>query len=317
MYSTLYEEKNLKDVTNLFELVYNKKVKAEFWKWRLEKFGNPIRILFWEKEKLIGHYYLHPIKTKIDNHEELCLQSMSIAIHPDFQGKGIVLFMAKEAYSEARKQNYKFLFGYPNQKSFKIHQHLGWTIEKIPEFSKNISKKKYEKHQEFQINEITKVDERIDKIWNFSNKSFQYMIKRDKETLNWRYIQQPVNVFSNSPDYFYKMYLVEKEDTPIAYFVLKIFGTEKCHIVDFFGELNEDIFKSITNFAEKIAYSLNLKQITFWTNRKELEKISINLGFYKNESEAYWGCLRLDEKFDKQIEDKNNWFITMNDSDIF
>ena len=85
-----YEEGDKEKVIDLYEKIYDLGFTNEFWDWRFNKFGKPIRYLMWDNDKLVGHYVLHPIPMKLENELTLGLQSMSILTHRLYQNKGII-----------------------------------------------------------------------------------------------------------------------------------------------------------------------------------------------------------------------------------
>lgn len=321
-----FHEEEKEEAFELFEKVFNRKITEEFWNWRFnnKEFGESIRYLMWEDQKLIGNYVVHPIPLKIHNDVEKVLFSLNVMTHPNHRGKGIFIKLAQVIYQRAIKSKYKLAIGFPNQSSYKIHfNKIGWiNFGKLPEFYKNIESPIMNiQINKFEIKQINEFDTRIDKIWFLHKNDFKYLIPRTKDYLNWRFTNHPKYQFEGYPPTEYFCFIIEENDEPMAYFVLKKFGTDICHIVDYFGFLNKEIMEEMISFGIAFFKEKKMRRLSLWVPFSLKNKDTINVlekfGFKQKFSEAYFGIRLFGDTLDKSVTDKKQWFITMSDSDVF
>ncbi len=313
-----YENKYEKEVLDLFETVFSRKISKDYWSWRLNKYGNPIRYIMIDKEKVIGHYVVHPIPLEIFGRKTKALFSMSVMTHPEFRGKGVFSSLATEVYKKAISLGYRIVFGFPNINSASIHfNKLGWKNHgKITEYLRNTQTENVRKIG-YDIVEIKPDDQRIEQIWNENKKKYPIIVPRTSEYIKWRYFSQSNQISTNNSNLFYRLFIVKKNNIPKAYFILKYFNSEKAHIVDLFGDINGEVLYSIINHALEFSRELKTKYLSFWPGRindREMQNICNDLGFVKCESTAYFGTKNL---FQNKGVNSNDWHLTMSDSDIF
>lgn len=325
LHFTRYEDKNESVVFDLFEQVFGRKMTPEFWNWRYKNhFGDPIRYLMWEEEQLIGHYVVHPIPFKLGNNVENVLFSMAVMTHSGYRGRGIFPKLGELVYKDAKQLGYKMAIGFPNRNSYRIHfEKMGWTsFGQITEFEMKLSydSKGKDGPANYTINKVKRFDDQIDMIWNANRNKFSFMFPRDKVFLNWRYDDHPVECFTGSHPYIYHKFILSLNDRPTAYFVLKQFGEEKGHIVDFFGEINEKTMNVIIDYSISFFRDRKLPALSFWSSRSEdvrLSRMYESLGFVKHSSDAYFGIKILGSNLPESITDFTQWFVRMGDSDVY
>lgn len=127
-----YKEKILK----LFHQCFQRRLAPEIWDWAYIKnpLGNPIVCLSMDKEfNIVGHYAIIPFQLVDNNNKPIKAGlSMTTMVHPDFRiSDESIVVLANSVYEEARKQNYDFIFGFPNQTSSPVFRILlGWDIDK-------------------------------------------------------------------------------------------------------------------------------------------------------------------------------------------
>lgn len=324
MHFSIFENKDKKDVMDLFKKVFKKKITEEFWQWRYGIFGDPIAGLLWDEDKLVGHYLLNPIPMKINDKVENALLAMSVMIDPDYRGNGIYFGpLAKFTYDYASKKEYHLIFAFPNEKSYKIHfGPLGWKgFGRIVEYKKQIKKiPPFEEFLEYAVEPLKFFNDETDKIWNKYQNDYNIITPRTSDFLNWRFLKHPKFPYENYQSYDYFPYIVKKNLEPVAYFVIKKFGQEKCHIVDYFGLLNKEVMKIILYTGESICVENNINFLSFWMNsekiRTECGTIITKNGYQEDNSHCFFGCKQLNV-FNSLSEQKQNWFMTMADSDVF
>lgn len=318
-----YREDDFESVLKLFRNVFNKKITKEYWNWRYEVFGKPIRFVATDKRKIVGFYIVHPIPIKINDIISKAIFSMTVMTDPRFRGKGIFPKLAELIYQHAINEGYKLAIGFPNINSSKIHfEKLGWqNFGKMEEFEKIITSRIFQsKYDEYQIEKLDEINEEIDKIWNENKNEFKFIIPRDTKYIKWRYVTHPLEKYQDYPNFKYEIFIIKKNKQSIAYFILKKFGNEKIHLIDFFGKLNEEVFRIILNHAELFCKKNKISKLTFWCNfsiNTKFKNILNKLDFVSKPSDVYFGVKILNFEFQSELLDKTNWFITMGDSDVF
>ena len=324
MHFSIFENKDKKDVIDLFKKVFKKKITEEFWQWRYGIFGEPIAGLLWDENKLVGHYLLSPIPMKINDKVENALLAMSVMIDPDYQGNGVYLGpLAKFTYDYASKKGYHLIFAFPNEKSHKIYfGPLGWNnLGQITEYKKQIKKFQiFNNFSEYTVEQLNFFNNEIDTIWDTYKNNYDVVTPRTSNFLNWRFLKHPKVPYENYLSYDYFPYIIKKNQEPVAYFVVKKFGQEKCHIVDYFGLLNQEVIKIILFTGESICIENNIDFLSFWINSKKNRSkygmfITTN-GYMEENSHCFFGCKQLNQ-LHLSSEQNENWFVTMADSDVF
>ena len=319
-----FNQNHERKVENLFETVFQRKPLSNFFKWRCYNFGEPIRYVMKHDEKIVGHYVLHQIPFKMNNTTENILFSMTSMTHPDFRNKGVYKQLANYVYQIAYDKNFKFAIGFSNFISYKIHfEKLDWINlgRPIEYYKKCQLKNSRNKQSQYHISPIIIFDEKIDDIWNKHKEDFDFLIPRTSNYLKWRFNKQPKPRFSDYPSENYFPFLVKNKNEPIAYFILKQFGNEKVHIVDFFGNLNKSVLKVIFDFAENFCIKIGVLNISFWCSldieSNKLQDTIKQFNFHKRNAESFFGIRIFNKKFNYDRIRKKNWFITMSDSDVF
>ena len=309
---------------DLFQKVFKKKISEEFWKWRYGVFGKPIAGLLWDEKKLVGHYMLSPIPMKIDEHIENALLAMSVMIDPDYQGKGIYFGpLAKFTYDAAIKEGYNLIFAFPNEKSYKIHfGPLGWNdFGRVREYKKQITtENSFTASSEYHVESLKKFGKETNEIWNKHKNEYSVITPRTSDFLNWRFFTHPKFPYENYHSYDYFSFIIKKNMEPVAYFVIKKFGQEKCHVVDYFGLLNKEVISTILFTGESICIKNDIQFLSFWENsekiREDFQTITMKNGYLEDKSHCFFGCKQLNTP-NSLCEQKQNWFVTMADSDVF
>ena len=320
MHTSIYTENDKEKVFNLYYEVYDLQITDEWWNWRFNKFGKPIRYLMWDNDKLVGHYVLHPIPMKLENELTFGLQSMSILTHRLYQNKGIIFStLAKLAYEEALKQNYKVLFGFPNELSYRFcFEHLDWIkFSNILEFHRNLEQSKPSFSSKLSIESCSDFGN-IEILWEKFSQNYLYCVSRTSSFLKWRFLEHPKTPFLNRSSFQYFPFLIKENNEPKLFFVLKIYG-DKGHIVDYFGDLNPETIETMLTYSTDFCIKNKLLSLNFWSNLSDnftLCDIAKKLGFAVKTPSSYFGIFPLSNATNNIINQKN-WFVTMSDSDNF
>jgi len=316
-----YQKGDEFQILNLFEKVFSRKISIDFWKWRFieNPFGEGIIKLLFDRDLLVGHYVVIPMVMKIKNNLHRAVFAMTVMTHPDYRGQGIFTHLAKETYKEASKKGFDLVYGFPNKNVYQGYiGRLEWMIFGKMTMLYNKLRKDYSDCF-FKNNDIQKVkifDDSVDLLWNKIKENYQVIIPRTKTFLNWRFIK--------NPDVNYEIYSVKDGKEMLGYVVLKKYkknNEEIGHIVDILAADN-DIVEILLSISYNYFLENNIHNISCWMQSSYFyNEILEKEGFLRNypEVETYFGVkiLNINSGSLKEVENFNNWYLTMGDSDVF
>ena len=98
-------------------------LKNWFWKY---KGSNPFgKALVWVAEdnnKIVATFSLIPLNYHVNKKVILGACSIAMIVHPNYQNKGLIKFVADKLFNDAKLNNIKFIYGYPNKNAYQIHK---------------------------------------------------------------------------------------------------------------------------------------------------------------------------------------------------
>jgi hypothetical protein len=223
------------------------------WQYNKNPFGMPYYSLAFDKDMIVGQYIVIPMKYRLSGSVINGSLSLNTLTHPNYQGKGLFIKMAKKTYDLCKDKNVLFTVGFPNPLSFggfvkKLDfENLGYCNIKICVLRPlkvlfNQFKKKKDKHGgDIKINLKIKSQKSIDisnlnnsdsslytEFWNsISSQSNLYTIDKTWEYINWRYFEIP-----NRKYYVTKTMSNGKITSICAFRVEKVLGTNTAIIMD-------------------------------------------------------------------------------------
>ena len=344
-----YEEGNLSEMISITKQNYGEiEISDEkFLQWQY--FKNPvgdalIKLAKSENNEIVGQYIIIPMKIKVDKEIIKGTLSLNTLTRKDYRGKGIFTGLAESAYKQCKEDGLDFTYGFPNQNSY-----LGF-VKKLrfsdlgsiplmlyPLNIENLILKKFNSrflaalakpfkcmfnfelkdYNDIKIEQIYD-NEIFDTFWQEVKDKYRIIGVRDSKYINWRY--------RDVPDREYNIIGAYKEDKLVAYSVLRyseILNFKCGMIVDFIvkeGEilagiqlLKEAILKFKNNGMELVGCLMRenaeeykiLKKSKFIKCPKFLEPQPFKI-IYRN---------HLNDKR-KELEDIDNWFLTMGDYDV-
>lgn len=324
-----YQQGDEYRILGLFGKAFRKPLDILFWRWRYldNPYGQGIIRLMFDEEELVGHYAVIPIPLMVDGEIIRAALSMTTMTHPDYGKQGIFTTLAPEVYSECKRNGIKMVIGFANINSYHgLTNRLGWTgfgqvtYREIKSLE-NISEKN---HMGYSCKEIKDLGSEIDDLWERQRSEYSVIIPRDSKYLCWRYVNNPTEEYTimGARDSYNKLQ---------GYIVLKKYLSQKGtigHIVDLLGSNNEATIESLLNAAIKYFRDNRVKTVTIWSYlsrpiRCTLEQLGFIekkwVGFDLNEWPTYFGIKSLEPegKWLTSVGNKDNWYITMGDSDVF
>ena len=304
-------------IFELFELAFSKKISFEYWNWRFIKnpISNPMIKLMWDNDLLVGHYAVSPYMLKYFDETILTALSMTTMTHPNYAGKGIFGTLAENLYGEfSTSENLKAVWGFPNNNShYGFIKNLNWkNLELFPSFSlatnkfKHTNNSLFSSFKNFNIKHINAIE--------LVNKNYSVYSKRSLEYLNWRYSQNPINMY----DYF------EYSQNDISYFIItKKFDSfsdpklQEIDILELFIPNNFEILHTCISNILDFYEDKSISKINSWLPLNDLKHILFEkAGFIQTTPITYSGIVVLDDNYSK-LAVQQNWFISMGDSDIY
>lgn len=290
--------------------------------------------------KTAAIYAVAPVPFKIGARKVIGTQSLDTITDVDYRGQGLFINLAKNVYKKSAEDGVSLVYGFPNGNS--IHgfvKKLDWTVlDPVPflikplrssyftkkikplkwmpniglSFSKLVNKKK------FILVEERSFPEEVNELWQNFSKNILVAIDRNKDYLNWRYIQKPnedykiVHCYDKNKNYkgLIVFTVKEKHDGKIGYIMELIYDLNSKET----GELllkyaNYNIRKQkadcIISWCMEHSPGYSLYKKEFYVNMPE--KI--------RPIELHFGVRSFSEEFKPILANRKNWFISYSDSD--
>lgn len=179
---------------------------------------------------------------------------------------------------------------------------------------KGVSQRKHSLQVNYSFREINKFDKTIDILWQNLKNKFPFIAQRDKNYLNWRYIECP------SKKYY--CYLGKRDSKLIGYLVTKIEEDEGLmygYIVEIFTDpQNNKVIKAFISQAEEFLRQKGVDLIVTAFSHYKFKQALIEEGFFQANKidffifPQYFKNKRLLKNL---LEYRNEWFITRGDMD--
>ncbi len=119
-------------IFELFKNSFNDTIDEQLWQWAYidNPNGEPIVSLYFDEDKLVGHYAVIPIGFIYDQKPIKTVLSMTTMVDVSYRKYGIFVAQAEEVYEKANALGYKLVCGFPNKKSAPgFKKRLYWTLE--------------------------------------------------------------------------------------------------------------------------------------------------------------------------------------------
>jgi len=352
----LYGEGDEDHICELHRLVFGKELGAERWHWQFrDNHTGVITITLAEGEnrELVGQCALRPVRMKIG--EKICLgaQSLDAMVHPDYRRQGIFTKIAAYGYRVAKDQGIPLIYGFPNRNSHYVLTHRLKRVDlwdSPPVFvkildAKNVMSKRIRNRfllsiaaplgkaalelfyafrrgtlpTDCRLEKVSRFDDCMDDLWEKALTPFSILVVRNKEYLNWRYVENPTEE--------YVLFVAKRYNEVVGYIILKCeekFGLKIGFIVDMLTAPDESdvsrglISEAIEYFRKQhmdIASCLMLKHVPYARSLKDNGFVIAPEKLFPQE--LHLSVRRMsDEYSDQFITDSRNWFVTWGDHDV-
>lgn len=157
-------------IFDLFEDSFGHSIDEKLWEWAYmnNPNGNPIVSLYFDEDKLAGHYAVIPMSFMHKQESLSGTLSMTTMVDVAYRKYGIFVEQANEVFEKASELGYKFVCGFPNRKSAPgFKKRLDWILEE----DLYIAKFTYDELQKIEMNTYTNPI-------SFNN--------QDNENIQWR-----------------------------------------------------------------------------------------------------------------------------------
>ena len=75
-----------------------------------------------EKKEIVATFSIIPLNYKINGETVKGSCSIAMIVHPSYQNKGLIKFVADKLFEDAKLNKIKFIYGYPNENAYQIHK---------------------------------------------------------------------------------------------------------------------------------------------------------------------------------------------------
>ena len=359
-----YEKGDENGIFELMKVVpeYPEKEKEKWMRWWNWKYmDNPAGVSgIWVADhdgKIVGSRSTILVKMKISGEPVMGSQNTDLLTHPDYRRQGIFSALEKKSFSQLKADGICITYSFPGPMSYPGYMKSGSFFDThalktmIRPFNlENILKRRIENKfllkiytvmgylfintfyrakktpevDDLTITKISSFDDRINDFWKKTSNDYEIIVVRDKEYLNWRYV--------NIPDVVYTIYLAEEGEEICGYMVLKCVKEESLasgYIIDIIAPLDRPeiihslLSKAIKYFEEERVDVIFCKMIA--------DKIFYNI-FRKNGFISTHFISFISKRFrigskhivrinsskisETYLKNAKNWFVQLGDSDF-
>lgn len=286
------------------------------WQWKYKGPNPSGKSLVWvaeENKKVVATFSIIPINYYIKKTHIKGSHSIAMIVHPKWQNKGLIKFVADKLFLSAKKNNIKFIYGYPNSNAYEIHKNFFQyqDISKQQIFFSKLKKNYNLNNYNFKEKKVIRFSSEVDYLWNKIKNQQVACVERTKKFLNWRY--------ANRPDVTYFLFKYYLNNEIIAYSVLKKYKEKNIirgHIIDiFYDKTIENLFDFVIKKNCNFLYMKKCHEVELWLQGDSfgIDVLKKNNFRVKSKRPLIAKNIALDENFFK-ILNKNNWYFTMGDT---
>jgi predicted N-acetyltransferase YhbS len=206
--------------------------KKDYWLWKYTENPNTdsIVIVGVQGEEIVGCSHAIPVPVKIGDEIQVCYYGSDVAVHPEHRKKGLRNMMKEKKFSVATSRGGHYFFATSGNpilvKSYKRNDYLfpvklvnmvyiediDLQLEKIPMKPSFLYKSGFHllnswrkirnnlrirtgESEKAEITSLEKFDERFDEFYTKISQDYGFIVKKDKDYLNWRYTGQGTGRF--------------------------------------------------------------------------------------------------------------------------
>ena len=224
-------------------------------------FGKGLQVILENnKNEIIGYNSIFSVPYVFNKIDIKGGQNVNLLVKKDYRKKGLFIDMSKLLYKQAFQDGYKFIYGFPNQNSYKgLIKELGCSFRPLSYFQKKLSKNDvFSLENEYRlIKNFEKIDQK-----DLESEGFSFYIKKNKEYLKWRYLD--IGKF-----YRYEIFkIINSNGTTKGIIIINIHeeeGRKYGQILDIVINFrNLSLFKDVINFYHNYFVDNNIKNLSFF-----------------------------------------------------
>lgn len=327
---------------------YDREKWMKWWRWMFKT--NPAgaaRILLADDAgKIAGQYVMVPAVVKIGIEEVLSAQGIDTMTHPEYRRQKLFETLAARVYADFEKEGISFLFGFPNELSRPgIIRKLNWfdiatmiimlrplNWETI--ISIKVSNRLLLRFLSFVANaffnidfykprvllvgdglaikRVSYFDDRIDRLWTRISSRYPIMLVRNKEFLNWRYVDLGAD---------YTIFTAEKGEEVVGYLVSgrrQRRNRQASIIYDLVAEsdqINQCLLSEVIQDCIRAGDAFIEYKLIADNNYHKLLKKNGFLSIPFIEGTYFCGYTNSKQLSQSFIKNHRNWFVQVGDSD--
>lgn len=293
-------------------------------------------------KKTAGIYASFSLRFKVDGKEHLACQALDAITDVNYRGKGLYTTLASSVFKKADEQNMLFTYGIPNANS--IHGYrtkLAWAImDPLPFLIKPLRTKYFTDKikplkflpninlsnpfagkgvkKGFSIKKENVFPAAVNDIWDIFSEHIKVAVIRDKEYLDWRYIQKPLEQYNIAHCY-------DKDNKYLGFVVYAVKAKHNgkiAYIMELVYDLNiPDSGKELLKFAINDIKRQKADCILSWCFEHSPNYKVLNKAFFLNMPEKlrpiemHFGAKIYSNELKDIIGNRSSWYISYSDSD--
>ncbi|RJP25490.1 MAG: GNAT family N-acetyltransferase [Candidatus Abyssobacteria bacterium SURF_5] len=338
-------------LNELFNKTFQEARSLECWRWKFADTSWLREKVIVVKEidgKIVGQWANTVSRFKVG--DEICLftQPVDNCVDPDYWGKGIITSVYQGAFARYRELNLPVGLGFPNERYYPIIKaaiggedllglpvlfcRTNWRLA-VQERTKctflsnlassisgflmrlRLTFKSPIRKKNIRVEEVEGFDEEFDVLWQSLAPTLAICGVRDKEYLEWRYLQNPMAKFH--------ILKCSDEQMMLGYAVLALEETQEGHrigyIMDFFCYESERVMGALLKsalgfFVRRKTDYVKCAMLEHSPQRKTLERY----GFFSRDESKPLVYQEIDPEFPHFafMRNQKNWFLTLGDTDF-
>jgi len=298
----------------LFELSFGRALGEQRLRWRLEDnpAGAAMLGLAWVGSTLVAASAHHPVTLHVSGRDLRSAFVGMVMTHPQYRGQGLFRELIRRTWGHLGQSGVSLVWGFPNSISHSrfMRDLHAVDIHEVPTLRLLLGAKTSLPARSGAVEELTGFDDRFDDLWARVRDNHQAIAKRDRQHLQWRYVQNPSER--------YRIFAYVSTGDVLGYAVLKHYRQE-VQVVDLLTAPEIEVGVQLLSQAAHVGLESSASAVGLWLAvarplHWELEK----LGFRNGAPITYLGAMVLrPELLEIDVYDYRHWYLTMGDSDVF
>lgn len=318
-----YTNEDAAGVIALWEMVFNKEMNPEVWKWKFHDcpFGRQFMLCVNEDNQPVAMYASIPVPGELHGQPVTMAQIVDNISNPGYREtvsgrKGLFILTADYYYELYSSPNpLIFNYGFPGNKNFRLHILLlrvaeikgGCAFLETDTRSDN-----YKGFRGFGKTEIlTSVPSELDRLWERCRRFFPFSVRRDSRFLQWRFI--------NHPNPKYRFYVQKNWRGKITAYAVTVKSGDFCILMDMLAFPGSSALRRLISRIKADCNSEGTQVVRSWLPTGHfLVKELVELGFsLKPEPLGIIPIYRQQEYEPGAQFINDNIYYTMADLDLF